>query len=256
MIMEREIMIMRKKRRQRKKRARAIVTAVSMILGILIVSSIFNMFKNGESNNKGIFNLFGAPAKTSSDKLLVCIDPGHGGYDIGAKKYIDKKEKEINLEIALELGRILEKNNIKVIYTRDSDKVSWPDNEKEDLKKRCEISNKAKADIFISIHCNSDNDSKIKGIETWSQDGNLKSKELAKAIQQNLSSYNYSEDRGVKTQSDKNLYVLRNTQAAAVLVEIGYISNASDNNFISSSEGQKKIGQAIADSIFKLDIKE
>lgn len=254
--MEREIMMMRKKRRQRKKRARAIATAISVILGILVVSSIFNIFKNRESNNKGIFNLFGAPAKTASDKLVVCIDPGHGGYDIGAKKYIAKKEKEINLEIALELGRILEKSNIKVIYTRDSDKVSWPDNEKEDLKLRCEIANKAKADIFISIHCNSDNDPKIKGIETWSQDGSLKSKELAKVIQQNLSSYNYSEDRGVKTQSDKNLYVLRNTQAAAVLVEIGYISNASDNNFISSSEGQKKIGQAIADSILKLDMKE
>lgn len=81
--------------------------------------------------------------------FTLVIDPGHGGRDAGAIGRISK-EKNINLAVALELGRLIEKNcpDVKVIYTRKTDTFV-------ELNERANIANKAKADLFISIHTNS-----------------------------------------------------------------------------------------------------
>ncbi len=81
--------------------------------------------------------------------FIVVIDPGHGGHDIGAPG-IKTNEKTINLAVALKLGKLIEQNcnDVKVIYTRKTDKFI-------ELRERANIANKAKADLFISIHANS-----------------------------------------------------------------------------------------------------
>jgi len=86
---------------------------------------------------------------SANDKFVVVIDPGHGGRDAGAIRG-SYKEKDINLGVALTLGKLIESNlkNVKVVYTRKSDVFV-------DLYKRTEIANKAKANLFISIHTNS-----------------------------------------------------------------------------------------------------
>ncbi|HVB02729.1 MAG TPA: N-acetylmuramoyl-L-alanine amidase [Chitinophagaceae bacterium] len=89
-------------------------------------------------------------------KFVVCIDPGHGGHDFGARGNFSY-EKNITLSIALKLGKFLEETqpDIQVVYTRTTD-VFIP------LYERSAISNQAKADLFISIHCNSSRDRIIK----------------------------------------------------------------------------------------------
>ena len=79
----------------------------------------------------------------------VVIDPGHGGRDVGAVGRVSR-EKDINLKVALALGRLIKKNypGIKVVYTRSKDTFVG-------LDRRAAIANKAKADLFISIHTNS-----------------------------------------------------------------------------------------------------
>lgn len=81
--------------------------------------------------------------------FVVVIDPGHGGHDIGAPG-IKTNEKTINLAVALKLGKLIEQNysDVKVIYTRKTDKFI-------ELRERANIANRAKADLFISIHANS-----------------------------------------------------------------------------------------------------
>lgn len=85
----------------------------------------------------------------AADKFVVVIDAGHGGKDGGAVRGT-YKEKEINLGVALTLGKLIEANmkDVKVVYTRKSDVFV-------DLYKRADIANKAKANLFISIHTNS-----------------------------------------------------------------------------------------------------
>lgn len=94
--------------------------------------------------------------------FVVVIDPGHGGHDPGAVGKISK-EKNINLNVALKLGKQIKKNcpDVKVIYTRDRD-IFIP------LDRRAEIANNAKADLFISIHTNAlAKNRTAKGASTW-----------------------------------------------------------------------------------------
>jgi len=96
--------------------------------------------------------------------FTVIIDPGHGGKDPGAVG-ATSKEKEIVLSVALKLGRMIEKGHpdVKVLYTRNEDRFV-------ELNKRAEIANKAKGDLFISIHCNAVDRRRTspRGVETLS----------------------------------------------------------------------------------------
>lgn len=96
-----------------------------------------------------IFLISGNLAFAADDKFVLVIDAGHGGKDTGATRG-DYKEKDINLGVALALGRLIESNmkDVKVVYTRKSDVFI-------DLYKRSDIANKAKANMFVSIHTNS-----------------------------------------------------------------------------------------------------
>ncbi len=97
--------------------------------------------------------LFASDGKTNpKDKYkikTVVIDPGHGGKDPGALGYSTAREKDIVLKVGLKLGQYLKENfpDVKVIYTRENDVFV-------ELHERAKIANEAKADLFISIHCN------------------------------------------------------------------------------------------------------
>ena len=109
-------------------------------------------------------------------KFVVVLDAGHGGKDPGKPSKYGYKEKDIALKIALEVGKLLESNNnIKVIYTRKKDVFI-------ELKERPKIANKAKADLFVSIHCNAHH-TQAYGTETYVLDiGNTnRNFEVAKA---------------------------------------------------------------------------
>lgn len=158
------------------------------------------------------------------------------------------------LKIGLKVGKILEKNNIKVVYTRKNDRTILGSNEKQDLKKRVQISNESNANVFVSIHCNRYKDSSVKGIELWCNEPNSKDEELAKKILDKLYNLKYTVKRSIKNRNTSSLYVLKNNKATSVLVEIGYLSNKDDAKFITSNEGQNKCANAIAEAI--LDFKE
>lgn len=178
-------------------------------------------------------------------KKTIVIDAGHGGYDPGSIGSTGLQEKSITLAVSLKLGKILESQGHKVIYTRDSDKVSWPSNEKADLRERVDISEKAKADLYISVHCNSSEYSFLKGMETYYY-GSSKSKQLAKSIQDSMVKSVKLTDRGVR---EDNFYVIKNTTAVAALVELAYISNSAEEKLLKDKTYQDKWAEAIAKGI-------
>ena len=107
-----------------------------------------------------LFMAFGV--KSMAKEFVLVIDPGHGGHDAGACGAFSK-EKDINLTVALELGKLVKTHcrNVKVIYTRTTD-VFIP------LQTRAEIANKANADLFVSVHTNALPEGRIAyGSETY-----------------------------------------------------------------------------------------
>ena len=109
----------------------------------------------------------------------VVIDAGHGGKDPGAVGK-HSKEKDIALAVALKVGKLIHENlkDVETIYTRDKDVFV-------ELYKRADIANKAKADFFISIHCNAIGSSRAKGTETWVMGVSRSAKNLAVAKKEN-----------------------------------------------------------------------
>lgn len=183
-----------------------------------------------------------SPASVEDNESAFCvvIDAGHGGID-GGTAGGEVIEKDINLSVALKLKAILEDNNIEVVLTRNSD-------EKVSLAERIDIANNANADFFISLHCNYyEDDDQIAGLECYygSPDA-TESKVYAESI---IGAVSSSDDVIVRTAKDEDYYVLRNTQMPAVLVEMGFLSNASEREKLSSDEYQEILSQKIAEGI-------
>lgn len=226
----------------------------------------------------------------------IVIDAGHGGRKPGASGAIST-EKNVALAIALKLGAEIKSQlpHVRVIYTRTTDVDV-------DLYRRAEIANNAKADLFISIHCNSmpKGKSYVDGVETLvagshrlqEQDAAIRENadiKLEKNYKENYSEYdpanpagfimlsllkntfrdksisfarliqnNYVDrynrtDRGVKEQG---VLVLQRCGMPAVLAEVGFISNPTEERYINSTKGQQEIVACIVDAIklYKKDI--
>lgn len=257
--MSRKSKVSAKEQRKRKIRRRVTIRVTILFFALIgVINTCSFIFEKGKGvityvfqNNNEESNEAVVLANVEDNKFTVCIDAGHGSHDEGTKSASGVKEKDINLKVVLKLGKMLEKEGIQVVYTRKTDNLSWDGDEIEDLKERVNISNRAKADVFISVHCNSGEDETYSGIETWCRYPNTDSSKLAKLVQDKLNSLNYSTGRGIKYESDGELAVLKNNNAAAILVELGFLSNSNDLAYLKSSIGQENIASAITDSVLE-----
>ncbi|MGV8982452.1 N-acetylmuramoyl-L-alanine amidase [Clostridium sp.] len=187
--------------------------------------------------------------KSEPVKYKIVLDAGHGGNDSGAIGPTGLKEKDVTLAITLKVGSILVKNGIETIYTRTTDNISWSTNEAQNLQARCDISNAAKPDYFVSIHENSFSAPTVNGIETYYFTGSLAGQKLAQAVQTELVNATGNLDRQVKTTS--GLYVIKNVDATAILVESAFISNTEGEKLLATQTYQYTLAKAIATGILK-----
>ncbi|TWH46316.1 N-acetylmuramoyl-L-alanine amidase [Sporomusa sp. KB1] len=174
---------------------------------------------------------------------IVCLDPGHGGSDPGACGN-GLRECDINLIVALKVKGCLQAVGYQVIMTRETDvDVFGPDaTASQELGARCDISNNAGADVFVSIHCNAFNEVS-NGTETLYCDGSVKGKLLAGFIQKQLIGLGDLTDRGLKTNP---LYVTKHTDAPACLTELAFISNPKDAAKLGNPVWQDEFARAVA----------
>ncbi len=180
-----------------------------------------------------------------SNKIVVCIDAGHGGDDVGAileKRY----EKDDNLTVANLVKKYLKKKDIKVVMTRKKDNsVS--------LEERCNIANRKNAEIFVSIHRNSAETGN--GIEIWcNSQKREEDSELANSIMTKLQETEIQKDRGIKygtiNGENSDYYVLKNTNMPSCLIELGFITDEKDNELLDNN--REDYAKAIADGIAQI----
>lgn len=175
---------------------------------------------------------------------VIVIDPGHGGFDPGAVGN-GLREKDITLSVSLALKPLLEKKGMTVFLTRDKDIAPRGAKTKgEELKARVDISNATNADFFLSIHCNAAVNPSAKGSEIFVFKDGGKIKSLAQRIVTNVSSLGFGL-RNPSLKDGSGLYVISNTSSPAMLLEMGFISNAHDANLLKrTNDLAKKIADA------------
>ncbi|MDF9409796.1 MAG: N-acetylmuramoyl-L-alanine amidase LytC precursor [Pelotomaculum sp. PtaB.Bin013] len=174
---------------------------------------------------------------------IITIDPGHGGSDPGAIGAGGTKEKEVTLDIANRIARILEANGAKVVMARSGDTD-------DDLYERTDKANNAKSDVFVSIHINANNDKSIGGTTTYIYSGTgarvQESDRLARCVQAEMIKTLGLRDIGVKS---ANFAVLRTSNMPAILVEVAFISNAAEEKLMRTDSFRSKAAEAIARGI-------
>ncbi len=227
------------------------------------------------------------PPTVAEKKYTVVIDPGHGGSDPGnlGTGRMSKTEKDISLDVALLVGEYIHTNypEVQIVYTRKTDVFPT-------LARRVQIANESLADLFISIHCNANDNKAASGSETFVMGLHKSEESLRTAMRENASIYlekdhekNYQgfdpknpdtyiimsmrenafldksinlaknvqdqfrskvgrKDRGVK---QAGYYVISFTNMPSVLVELGFLTNAEEEDFLHSKEGKTYMASAI-----------
>lgn len=174
-----------------------------------------------------------APTNGLTNKVIV-IDAGHGGKDPGASG-ATYQEKTLTLNLAKELKRSLQAAGTKVIMTRDGD--TYPS-----LSQRVNVSHANNADAFISIHLNSSSSGTAHGIETYYYSTNVNERLLASYIQEEVIKATGLSSRGI---AEGNFQVIRTNKKAAILVELGFISNVNEEQIIASKDYQVQAATGI-----------
>lgn len=174
-----------------------------------------------------------------AENRKVIIDAGHGGQEPGAV-YEGRQEKEDALQLAFDVGNALERRGISVSYTRVSDVYDSP-------YEKAAMANASDADIFLSIHRNAmPVPGTASGIENLVYEDSGTAGALGRNIGETLAEAGWT-DLGVKERP--GLVVLRNTKIPAVLVEVGFINNEKDNEFLDAN--MAATADAIADGVLK-----
>jgi N-acetylmuramoyl-L-alanine amidase len=174
------------------------------------------------------------------DKIVVVVDPGHGGKDSGAPGLRGLLEKDVILPIGLRVASILQQNGIQVVMTRDSDYFV-------DLKPRVDLAERVNADLFVSIHANSiSGRPDVNGLEVYYYDSGYR---LAEAVRKSiLNSISTIKDRGTRK---ARFYVLRKSSMPSILVETGYMTGVEDNPRLGTREYQNRMAEAIARGVLR-----
>jgi N-acetylmuramoyl-L-alanine amidase len=194
---------------------------------------------------------------------LVVIDPGHGGQDSGTMK-AGMVEKELTLDLAQRVERLLHQHGLATLLTRKDDSYV-------SLQDRTAIANEQQECVFVSIHFDEAGRAAPTGIETFyaahpitlpeqvaswlpflqrtsSEPPNVESQSLAAFIQESLVAHTQAVDRGTRPQQ---FFVIANVRHPAVLVEGGFLTNTDDVSKLANSDYREQMATAISEGIVR-----
>lgn len=167
--------------------------------------------------------------------MIVGIDPGHGGIDPGAVGPAGTHEADLTLAISLGLAKTFEALGYTVILTR------WKD-EAFALRDRTKMLNEAGCDLVLSIHINAFDNPEPDYLSAWICGRGGQAEKIAQSILPELAAATGWPDGGVRV---ANFYILRRTDAPAVLLELGFISNPGQEQALQESETRENLVEAI-----------
>jgi len=187
------------------------------------------------------------------NRLLICLDPGHGGKFPGAVS-AGVKEANVNFRYVHRLSSLL-RLHFDIIWTRISDNHLSHILSK-DLIKRAEIANENEADLFISVHCNASEDPGAHGFEIWTSRGETDADRFADSVFNSVSKLIPELALRIDlsdgdTDKEADFAVLRKTRMPAILLELGFLSNEKEREQLLSFIYTERLSKAIAQGIYE-----
>lgn len=184
--------------------------------------------------------------KPMSTKYTVCLDPGHGPDTVNGSPDGSYKEREFAWDMYTRIRPLLERHGVNVICTRTEDT-------KPSLTARCEVSNKAGADLFVSLHSNADGGSgwgTARGLLVYTSSGPMTAKRNVAAT----AIVNRAHEAGVRLHGSGVAHqieytVLAKTDAPAVLIEYGFHTNQEDIGLLKDISYRDKLAEATAKGV-------
>jgi N-acetylmuramoyl-L-alanine amidase len=237
---------------------------VLAIAGLLLMITSLVWISFHQEKRSAVYKESKTPQQqTSKPFAVVVLDPGHGGQDSGAMCG-SVMEKDLTLDVARRVDRLLDSEGIATLMTRLGDSYA-------SLVDRAAFGNRVKDSIFISIHFNEDNKPVANGVETYyaahqitsvstlaswlpffsrppSNSPKPESQSLASFIQQALVARTGSLDRGTQA---KQFFVIANVTSPAVLIEGGFITNQDELSKLASEDYRDQLAAAVADGILR-----
>lgn len=216
---------------------------VELIIAVLFLAGLVFLSSN--------VSKYVSSTQVEDQKDVVILDPGHGGADPGKIGVNDAKEKDINLQVANKIKKMLEKEKIQVIMTREDDTTLAKENSTnkkiEDMKGRVELINKTAPRIVVSIHQNSYHQESISGAQVFYYTHSEEGRVAAEIMQKALLACNEENTRQAK--ANDTYYLLKRTKTPTVIVECGFLSNWKEAELLVTDEYQEKLAKAICQGI-------
>lgn len=237
-----------------------------IILGILLLA--FMIYQYGEYIYSGIGETLSVNTEADledmeeenqnyieEDDVLetqIVLDAGHGGADPGMVGINQALEKDINLAIAQKVYDLLVEEGYQVAMTRVDDNgmdASGEMSKTEDLEARVELINEEKPTLAVSIHQNSYSDENVHGAQVFYYSSSEEGAVAAQIMQDALLAVD--EDNTRKIESNSTYYLLNRTEVPTIIVECGFLSNASEADLLIEEEYQQQIAIAITSGIIE-----
>lgn len=220
------------------------VMAATMLLLVYICAGKLPAITAGSNKN--------VTDDKEENKKTILLDPGHGGIDPGKISVTGTNEKEINLEIAKKVEKLLTEQGYEVIMTREDDNGLYKDSDSNkkvaDMKKRCLMAEENNADILVSIHQNSYQSEGVKGAQVFYYSNSEEGKKLAEAIQKSFKEI-LDTDNGREAKANNSYYILLNVKCPAVIAECGFLSNYEEAELLEKENYQEKVAEAVVNGI-------
>ena len=200
-----------------------------------------------------------APTETVAPvSYTVVLDAGHGGEDGGAVSAAGITEKELNLQISLQIAAFLRAAGINVVLTREDDRLLYDRTQDYqgrkkalDLAARRAIAERTENCVFVSIHMNAYPLPQYRGLQVWYSPNHPHSRALAECLQTEVQSALQPEnDRRIKA-ATSSIYLLHHLECPAILIECGFLSNPEEAERLASPAYQRQLAFVLALSILR-----
>ncbi len=208
---------------------------------LILAGGLLAIFYNTGKN----LPVAGVISSDLNDRVIV-VDAGHGGFDPGAVGVTGVLEKDIALDVSQKLTSLLEMSGAKVVCTRTGDEALG-NNKKEDIRKRAEMAVDSGCDIFLSIQANSIPNAKLRGAQVFYHPNSQEGYRLADNVQNEIIRVLKNTKR--QALPIKDVFLLKNLAMPAVVVEVGFLSNAEEEALLKDADYQNRMAWSVYSGI-------